>query len=189
MDNPIHHTAYIHPSAIIYPGVTVMQMAYIGPLCVIGAPPQINGFLGKNAGVTIGIGARLEKLVTVDAGEKRTTVIGSGCMLMANAHVGHDCILEPGVVLSVGAALSGYCHIGQGANLSLNCCVHQYQRIGAYAMLGMGAVITKHAQVLPGTMWAGVPAKQIGTNKVGLERAGLNEKDVHELTIKFLCQE
>jgi len=38
-------------------------------------------------------------------------------------------------------------------------------------------------------MWAGVPAKQIGMNKVGLERAGLSEKDVHELTLKFLCQE
>lgn len=183
----IHPSAYVHPSAIIFGGVTIKAMAYIGPLCVVGAPPQIKGYFGQGNGVIIKEGARLEKLVTVDAGENRATIIGPGCLLMANAHVGHDCILEPGVVVSVGAALSGYCHVGQGANLSLNCSVHQYQRIGAYAMLGMGAVITKHAQVLPGTMWAGVPAKHIGINKVGLERAGLSEKDVHDLTVRFLC--
>lgn len=182
----IHPSAYVHPSAVIYDGVTIEAMAHIGPLCVIGAPPQVKGYFGTGNGVIIRAGAHLEKLVTVDAGETRPTEIGVGCFLMANAHVGHDCILEVAVVLSVGAALSGYCHIGQGANLSLNCAVHQYQRIGAYAMLGMGAVVTRGAQVLPGTMWAGVPAKQIGLNRVGLERAGVSEKDLHELTIKFL---
>ena len=185
----IHPSAYVHPSAIIYGGVTIEAMAYIGPLCVIGAPPQIKGYFGEGNGVIIQEGARLEKLVSVDAGEKRATIIGPGCLLMANAHVGHDCMLCPGVVLSVGAALSGYCEIGQGANLSLNCAVHQYQRIGAYAMLGMGAVVTKSAEVLPGTMWAGVPAKYIEMNTVGIKRAGITEKDIHELTVKFLCHE
>lgn len=183
----IHPSSYIHPTAIIYPGVFIEASAYIGPLCVIGAPPQIKGYFGKGNGVVIKSGARLEKLVTVDAGENTPTIIGHGCLLMANAHVGHDCELESGVVVSVGASIGGYCKIGQGANLSLNCAIHQYQRIGPYSMIGMGAVVTKHAQVLPGTMWAGIPAKQIGMNTIGIQRAGISEKDIHELTVKFLC--
>jgi len=83
---------YIHPTAIIHPGVQIGKDCYIGPYCIIGAEAQIiKGFGGNPTGkVVIGDRVVLKGHCTVDSGTFRPTVIDSGCFLMYYAHVGYD---------------------------------------------------------------------------------------------------
>ena len=188
----INPSAYIHPSAVIYPNVHISANAYIGPLCVIGAPPEITGTNNAGCGVFISEGARLEKLVTVDAGSKQVTYVGSKCMLMAHSHVGHDATLSDRVTVSPGAKIGGHCQIGEGAYIGMNATIHQFQRIGAYALLGMGTVVPKASIahiILPGTKWVGCPARNIGLNTVGMDRAGIDRKEIDRLALEFICHE
>ena len=52
-------------------------------------------------------------------------------------------------------------------------------------MVGMGAVVTKTAKVYPGSTWVGNPAQAVGTNNVGLSRAGISEEMLSELQKEF----
>jgi UDP-N-acetylglucosamine acyltransferase len=181
----------IHQSAIIFPGVVIEDGAYIGPLCVIGAPPEHRQHTGPGYGVLIRSGARLEKMVVVDSGTKERTVIGRNAMLMHGAHVGHDCKVGEDVTLSVNATLGGHTTVLKGAFLGMNCSVHQFQIIGQYAMVAMNAMISKTAKVFPGSTWVGNPARAAGKNNVGLSRAGISEETLSELQKEFkvICPE
>jgi UDP-N-acetylglucosamine acyltransferase len=157
---------FIHPTAVIGENVTIGNNAYIGPLCVIGYPAEWKGKEHNDMGVIIEDGARLTGLVTVDSGANRPTIIGKDCYLMKHSHVGHDAILEDGVILSPGAKIGGHTIIGVNTNVGLNACVHQRLHIPYGCMIGMGAVVTKKTELVPKTKLAGVPAKIIGGNEV-----------------------
>jgi len=103
----------------------------------------------------------------------RQTVVADNGYFMANAHIAHDCLIEDGVTMCNNATLGGHTTVMRGATLGFGATVHQYQVIGAYSMLGMGTIVPKHIEILPGEMYAGNPAKHIGPNIVGLERAGI----------------
>jgi len=179
----------IHSTATIYPNVTIHPTAYIGPGCVIGAPPEIRGNRDAGCGVTIGEGARLEKNVVVDAGVKGRTIIGENVMLMSGVHIGHDAILEPYVTIAPHGVVGGHVRICEGATIGMGATIHQHQIIGHYAMLGMGAALGRrsfHSLVLPGQTWAGVPAKYLNINKIGLERNDVSAESLTRLTQVYL---
>lgn len=156
--------AFVHPSAVIGPNVTIEHGAYIGPFCIIGFPAEKKGKENINAGVIIKRGARLTGLVTVDAGTERPTVIGEDCYLMKHSHVGHDAILFKEVTLACGAKIGGHAVIHEYANIGLNASVHQFQTIEAGCMVGMGAVVTKKLVTKPFHTYGGNPAKLIDLN-------------------------
>lgn len=179
----------IHPSATIYPNVTIHPTAYIGPGCVIGAPPEIRGNTIAGFGVVIDEGARLEKNVVVDAGVKARTIISENVMIMSGVHIGHDVILEPYVTIAPGAVIGGWVRICEGAYIGMNAGVHQYQIIGYYAAIGGNSFVPRrsfHALVLPGQTWAGVPAKYLNINNVGLERNSIDGDALNRLTQMYL---
>lgn len=176
--------AQIHPSAVIYPNVVVEDGAYIGPFCVIGAPPEIKGFTGDGKGVVISSGARLEKCVVVDSGAHARTMIGEDNMLMSGVHIGHDAFLEPNVTIAPHAVVGGHCRICEGAYIGMNAGIHQYQAIGAFCAIGGNSFVPRRsfkALIQPGQTWAGTPAKYIGENKVGVTRAGIDAEMLIQL--------
>lgn len=182
---------YIHPSAIIYDNVTIQDDVYIGPGCVIGCPPEIRGFTEEDKGVLIQKGARLEKMVVVDAGSKSFTFIGQDTFIMSQVHIGHDCKIHHKAVIAAGATLAGHVQVDPFAFIGINAAIHQYQIIGMGAMIGAGSVLTKrniNNMVMPFQTFAGVPAKYIGYNKVGIERNGFSMADVNEATEQYLEQ-
>jgi UDP-N-acetylglucosamine acyltransferase len=91
-------------------------------------------------------------------------------LLLAGAHVAHDCRIGDGVTLANGVLLAGHVTIGDGAFLSGNVVVHQHVSIGALAMIAGQARVSK--DVPPFTLVAG-DSKVRGLNVVGMRRAGM----------------
>jgi UDP-N-acetylglucosamine acyltransferase len=177
----------IHETAIIYPNVKIHPGAHIGPYAVIGGPPQVLKNMNSGHGVIIGENAYIGPFCQIDGGIKNRTIIGENAFLMGNVHVGHDCIIEPYVVISQGAILAGHVHICEGATIGIGATIHQFQIIGHYAMIGMGSVVTRrsiNSLIMPGQTWAGAPAQYKGMNQKGLERAGI--QDINRISDFYL---
>lgn len=161
---------YIHPTAIIGPNVEMGDNNYIGPYCVIGYPaehkefwpkPEGSGIIGR---VIIGSDNVFTGFCTVDAGTEQPTKIGNGVWMLKHSHVGHDSTIYDDTVISCGAKIGGHSYIESGCNIGLNAVLHQWSFIPANVMIGMGAVITKKTEVMPGMKYAGNPARCLGEN-------------------------
>ena len=174
-DADIHPTAFVHPTAVIYAGVTICEGAYIGPYCVIGAPPEIRDYNDRTLGVIIRPNTRLEKHVVVDAGSQIRTFISAECILMSGVHIGHDCYVSYGCTISAHACLAGHVTVGMRATIGINASIHQHQDIGAYSMVGAGCVVARNSSVPRLAKVVGNPARIIGRNDFAIEKYNLNE--------------
>ena len=149
---------------------------------VIGGVPQDVKFAPDTvSSVEIGDDNIFREGVTIHRGSRPgvATRIGSGCMLMVGAHVGHDCVLGSHVVLVNNAALAGEVTVGDRAFISAGVGVHQFCRVGRVAMIGGLAKVVQDA--LPFCITDGNPARARGLNLVGLRRAGFKAADIAEL--------
>lgn len=169
--------SYIHPSAIIHPGCIIEPGVYIGPCCVIGAPSEITGYTGAQYGVIIRTGARLEGLISVDAGSHRPTEI-KAAHIMKHAHVGHDAIIMDGVVMSPGAVVGGHSVVYDKAVMGIRSAIHQNHELAPGAMLGMGCVLPKSVQTEPFTIYVGSGQRLRENSKLLKE---LPQKEVERL--------
>jgi UDP-N-acetylglucosamine acyltransferase len=164
----IHPSATIHPTAIIYDNVHIFANVYIGPFCVIGAPAEMRNHDGRNAGVFIHPFTRLEKAVVVDAGYEAATVIGLRCMLMSGVHIGHDANIGDDCTISPKAVIGGHTKLLPGVYVGIG--ADDPPKAGGWALCDHwrnGAFVNRKSHILPGTKWAGVPARQIGMNDIG----------------------
>jgi len=148
---------------------------------VLGGEPQDVAFAGGASYLRIGDGNRIREGVTVHRATTPggTTTVGSGCFLMAYAHVAHDCVVEDGAILANNVALAGHVHVGAGAFLAGGAGVHQFCRVGRLAMVGGHAKVVQDC--LPFVITDGAPARARGVNGVGLRRAGLDPAAVRAL--------
>lgn len=156
--------------AVIEGHTTIAAGTEIGSHAVVGSPPQIRD--ADDAGtLVVGRDNRLREFVTVHTGSPGgSTVIGHGNLLMAYAHVAHDCRLGDEIELANGAQLGGHVEVGDKAVVGGLVGVHQYGRVGCGAMVAAGAMVTQ--DVLPWSLVAGNRARTLGVNTVGLKRAG-----------------
>lgn len=162
----------IHRTAVIYDNVEIGADVYIGPYCVIGAPPEHRDYYGQaGLGVVIEEGARLSGFVTIDSGTIRKTTIGASSAIFQGTHVAHDCIIGRDVTIGGKCSLAGHTQIMDGANVSGHSCSFQRIVIGAYAFIGGHSFITR--DVPPGEKWLGHSPRFQGLNDLGLQRAGL----------------
>lgn len=105
----------------------------------------------------------------------RLTSIGDECYIMEGSHVAHDCVVEDHVRMSNKTVLSGHVHVMKNTVFGLCSVVHQFQVIGSYCMIGMNAAVDKNIDVVPGYTYAGVPARRIKANTVGLQRNNIDD--------------
>jgi UDP-N-acetylglucosamine acyltransferase len=156
---------FIHPTAQIAPGVKIGTGNYIGPFCIIGYPAEHKAFWGKDQkGVEIGDDCVLTGHVTIDSGTENVTSLGNGVWMLKHSHVGHDAVIGDKVTISCGGKIGGHAIIGPGSNIGLNACVHQWVDMPAGCMIGMNAAVTKKLVMEAFRKYAGVPAKDIGSN-------------------------
>ena len=148
---------------------------------VLGGDPQDAAFGGGLSGLVIGDRNQIREGVTIHRSTRpeQPTTVGSGCFLMACAHVAHDDRVADGVILANNVALAGHVEIGERAFLSGGVVVHQFCRVGRLAMLGGNAKVIKDC--LPFVVTDGVPARARALNVVGLRRAGLAAAQVRAL--------
>lgn len=163
---------FIHPTAVIYPNVKIGKRCYIGPLCVIGAPPEHSGYDGPGVGVHIGDDVIMDKAVVIDSGKEGVTIVASRTRLMSGVHVGHDAVIYSDSILSPRCCIGGHSVVRTAANIGMGALIHQCVTIPERCMIGMGAVVPKTAaaKMQPSQTYVGNPAKWIGPNKKWLVR-------------------
>lgn len=170
----IDSTAIVSPNAIIgdnvkigaytiiYDNVIIRDNVEIGEHCIIGGEPESVTFFGqKSKGVLIDEGTKITKQVTIDAGTITQTYIGKYCLLLKNAHVGHDSYLCDEVQLRCNVIIGGHCEIGYKTMFGLGAICHQRLQIPEMCVFGMGAIITKKTKLEAGLTYVGNPAKKL----------------------------
>jgi len=149
----------------------------------VGGPPQDLKFKGEKSYAEIGEDVVIREFATVNrgTGEGGVTRVGAGAMLMAYAHVAHDCEIGDGAILANSVNLAGHVTVEEHAIVGGITPVHQFVRIGKHAIVG-GA--SRAAQdVVPFAKAAGNPLKVYGLNTVGLTRRGIS-REVQEVMKK-----
>jgi UDP-N-acetylglucosamine acyltransferase len=149
------------------PGVHVHHGA------AIGGPPQDLKFRpGTLSYLEVGEGTTVREYVTAHAAsdEGAVTRVGKHCLLMAYAHVAHNCELGDHVILANSVALAGYVTLEDYVIVGGLVPVHQFVRIGCHAMIGGGFRVPQ--DVAPYVLAAGYPLRPVRLNVVGLRRRG-----------------
>lgn len=158
---------YAHPTAVIYPNVTIEDGVYIGAFCIIGAPAESKKYWLKDnlPGVVIMKGAILTGHVTVDAGTVQPTIIGQDAFIMKHSYIAHDCFVCQGAIISAGVKLAGAVEVGVNTNLGMGVAVHQGMKVPSGCMIGMNATVTKKTDLKADGVYVGSPAKFIRWNR------------------------
>ncbi len=157
------------------------------PFAAVGVPPQDLKYAGEPTGVELGDDNQIREYVTVSrgtAGGGGTTRVGSGCLIMAYVHIGHDSLIGDGCILANAATLAGHVTVEDYASVGALCPVHQFCRIGRYSYVGGGTTITQ--DVLPFSLTsARRETHAFSVNKVGLSRRGFGPERLRALQNAF----
>ncbi len=153
------------------------------PFACLGVAPQDLKYAGEPTRCTIGDNNVIREYVTISrgtAGGGGETTVGSGCLIMAYTHIGHDSHIGNGCILANSATLAGHVIVEDYAVVGALCPVHQFCRIGRYSYIGGGTTITQ--DVLPYSLTSIERNNHAyGLNKVGLERRGFTSAQVKAL--------
>jgi len=157
------------------------------PFACVGVAPQDLKYKGEATGVTLGDDNAIRECVTISRGTVGgggMTRIGSGCLLMAYVHVGHDSMIGDHCILANNATLAGHVTVEDYVTVGALSPIHQFCRVGKYAYIGGGTVVTQ--DVLPYSLTSATrEARAFGMNKVGLERRGFDRTRLRALHHAF----
>ncbi len=152
------------------------------PFVSIGLAPQDLKYKGEPTATEIGKRNHIREFVTIHrgtAGGGGLTRIGDDNLLMAQAHVAHDCQIGNEVIMANAATLAGHVEIADRANVGAYSGVHQFCRVGREAFVGGYSVVVKDA--LPFAISQGNHAKCYGLNRLGMKRRGYGKETIEKL--------
>lgn len=162
--------SHIHPYSMIRSGARIGANCEIHPHAVIAGVPQDLKYRGEETVAIIGDNTVVRECATVNRGtaSKGKTVIGASCLIMAYAHVAHDCTVHNNVIIGNASQIAGEVEIFDYAICSGGVLIHQFVRVGDHVMIQGGTRVTK--DVPPYTLIGRDPASYCGLNIVGLRR-------------------
>ncbi len=149
------------------------------PFATAGLAPQDLKFHGEASRLEIGDRNTFRECCTIHVGTEGgggVTRIGSDNLVMAYAHVAHDCQVGDHVIFANHAALAGHVEVQDWATVGAYSGVHQFCRVGTHAFIGGGTIATQ--DVLPYSKTVGNRACLYGVNTVGLQRRGLSREAI-----------
>ncbi len=144
---------------------------HVFPFVSIGLAPQDLKYRGEPAETRVGRRNQIREFVTIHRGTTgggMLTRTGDDCLIMAQAHIAHDCLVGDRVIMANAATLAGHVTVEDGANLGAYSGVHQFCRVGREAYVGGYSVVVKDA--LPYALTVGNHAKCYGLNTTGMKR-------------------
>jgi UDP-N-acetylglucosamine acyltransferase len=199
----VHPQAKLGQDVQIGPGAVVAEHAQIGDRTQIGAQALVDDwttvgsdcrvftgailgsecqdlkFKGERSYLKIGNKNIIREFVTMNraTAEEAETVVGDQNLVMAYAHVGHDCIIGNANIIANAVTLAGHVTVASNTNIGGLVAIHQYVRIGAHAMIGGYSRIVK--DIPPYILCAGsFPLRIVGINRIGLERKGFSNERI-----------
>jgi len=172
---------WIGPNATVMDGARIGKNCRIFPTSVISGIPQDLKFKGEETTAEIGDSTTVREGVTVNRGTAAVgkTIVGNNCLLMACAHVGHDCHIGDNCIIGNTTGLAGEVKVEDWAILSGGTLVHQFTRIGAHVIVGGGSKI--RIDVPPFIKADREPLSYMGLNTVGLTRRGFEKERIDEI--------
>lgn len=152
---------------------------------VIGSRPQDLKYKGEKSFLEVGDNNIIREYCTLNCGtgEGGKTIVGNGILLMAYAHIAHDCIVGDNCVIANNGTLAGHVTIDDGAVIGGLVAVHQFVRIGRLSIIGGCSKVVQ--DIPPYSTCDGHPARIYGLNIVGLRRHGLSRESIHSLHRAF----
>jgi UDP-N-acetylglucosamine acyltransferase len=185
--------AMVGPNVRIGRGTRIGSMALvdrnteIGEECriyhgaVIGTDPQDLKYENEATYLRIGDRTTVREFATLNraTGEGEATVIGSDGLIMAYAHVAHNCVIGDHVVIVNAVNIAGHVEIADWATIGGMTAVQQFIRVGMHAYIGGACRVSK--DVPPYFKIGGVPTRPIEVNTVGLVRRGFSEETLNTL--------
>jgi len=160
--------------------------AILFPFCTVGLEPQDLKYRGEPTRCEIGARTQIREHCTIHRGTatgRGITSIGADCMLMAVAHVAHDCAIGDNVIIANNVVMGGHVAIGDHAVIGGAAALHQYVRIGRAAMVG--GVSGVEADVPPFASVMGNRARLAGLNVIGLKRRGFDKSQIQVLRAAY----
>jgi UDP-N-acetylglucosamine acyltransferase len=157
------------------------------PFAVVGMGPQDLSFKGEPTRLEVGDHNEIREFVTVHRGTVKgggLTKIGSGCLIMAYAHIAHDCFIGDNVIMANAATLAGHVTVEDWAVVGALCPVHQFVTVGTHSYVGGGTTVTQ--DVMPFAKTCAVrDVHAYGANSIGLERRGFSKERVRAIQRAF----
>src|SRR4026208_1657134 len=156
------------------------------PFCSSGLASQDLKNKGEPSETRIGERNKIREFVTIHrgtAGGGMLTKTGDDCLIMAQAHIAHDCLIGDGVIMANAATLAGHVVIEDQANIGAYSGIHQFCRVGKEAYIGGYSVVVKDA--LPFALTVGNHARCYGLNTTGMKRRGYSREAIKALHHAF----
>jgi UDP-N-acetylglucosamine acyltransferase len=180
-DVEIGDNCWIAPHVSIMDGVRMGRNCKIFQGAIVGSTPQDLKYKGEKTQLIIGENTIVREYATLNIGTTASwkTVIGRNCLIMAYAHVAHDCTIGNNVVLANNVTLAGHIEVGDFARLGGMVAVHQFVKIGQDAFIGGGSLVPK--DVPPYVLAARNPIAYAGVNRVGLLRRGFTQEQIETI--------
>jgi UDP-N-acetylglucosamine acyltransferase len=177
-DVEIGNDCEIGPSAVLYNGARVGNKVIIYQGASVAHRPQDLKFGNEATYFYVGDNTVIHEFVTLHRGTKETGLskIGKNCLIMAYAHIAHDCVIGDNVIFANGVTIAGHVNIGDWVIIGGMSGVHQFSNIGKHSMIGANTAVVK--DVPPFVLSGRFPLKYEGLNKVGLRRRGFTEEDI-----------
>ncbi len=172
--------------AVVAGQTEIGEETHVFPFVSIGLASQDLKYRGEPAATRVGRRNSIREFVTVHRGTEgggMLTQTGDDCLIMAQAHIAHDCILGDGVIMANAATLAGHVIVEDRANIGAYSGVHQFCRVGREAYVGGYSVVVKDA--LPFALTVGNHAKCYGLNTTGMKRRNYPPETINALHHAF----
>ncbi|UCC75269.1 MAG: acyl-ACP--UDP-N-acetylglucosamine O-acyltransferase [Gemmatimonadota bacterium] len=166
----------VGPHAYIEKDTRIGRECFIAKGAVLGTDPQDLKYEGEETLLIVGDRTTIREFATLNRGTRASgsSVVGSGCLLMAYSHVPHDSRIGDHVIIANAVQMGGHVVIEDWATIGGLTAIHQFVRIGTHAFVGGASRVSK--DIPPYTRAAGSPCALYGLNSVGLERRGLTKE-------------
>jgi UDP-N-acetylglucosamine acyltransferase len=177
----------LEPHAVVKGPSKFGRNNHFHSFCIVGGDPQDYTYTGQKVWLEVGDANEFREFCTVHRGTLKgdgTTRMGSHSLIMAYAHIGHDCLIGDHVTLINGSQLAGHSHVEDYATLSSFVLVHQFTRIGCHSYIGAGTIITQDVPPFS-LIVSSRETRCYGINRVGLERRGFSPERIKSIEQAF----
>ncbi len=165
----------VSPHAVVDGHTELGEGNVVYPYASVGTRPQDLKYKGEPTVLKIGHRNQIREFTTLNVGTVQgggVTTLGSENLIMAYAHVAHDCHVGDRCVLTNGVQLAGHVTLEEYVIVGAMAAIHQFVRIGAHAILSAGSMIGR--DVPPFCIAAGRGGLLYGLNTIGLKRRGFS---------------
>jgi len=152
---------------------------------VVGSIPQDLKYSGQTSYLEIGDNNIIREYCTLNTGtgEGGKTIIGNGNLLMAYAHIAHDCVVGDDCIIANNGTLAGHVIVEDKVVVGGLVAIHQFSRLGKLSIIGGCSKVVQ--DIPPFSTCDGHPARTYGLNIIGLRRSNLSTEAVSSLRQAF----